>query len=74
MEGTVIAFREVNEWKFLKPVFIGDTIHVELKILETKELKRIGGGAVNIEVRVKNQQDEMVMKGIWIALIQARPA
>lgn len=74
MEGTVIAFREVNEWKFLKPVFIGDTIHVELKILETKELKRIGGGSVNIEVRVKNQQDEIVMKGLWIALIQARPA
>src|SRR5512134_1781691 len=28
MEGTVIAFREVNDWKFIKPVFIGDTIHV----------------------------------------------
>ncbi len=74
MEGTVIAFREVNEWKFLKPVFIGDTIHTVLTIRATKELRRIGGGSVEIDVQVKNQQDEIVMKGIWTALISARPA
>jgi acyl dehydratase len=27
MEGTVLAFREINQWKFSRPVFIGDTIH-----------------------------------------------
>lgn len=73
MEGTVIAFREINEWKFLKPVFIGDTVHATLEIIETKALRRIGGGSVTIEVRVKNQDDEDVMKGIWIALIASRP-
>ena len=73
MEGTVIAFREINEWKFLKPVFIGDTVHATLEILETKALRRIGGGSVTIEVRVKNQDDEDVMKGIWIALIASQP-
>ena len=57
MEGTVIAFREINEWKFLKPVFIGDTVYVELEVLETKLLRRIGGGSVNLEARVKNQAD-----------------
>ena len=74
MEGTVIAFREINEWKFLKPVFIGDSIHAELQILETKALRRIGGGSIAIEVRVNNQVDEVVMKGIWTALIASRPA
>lgn len=74
MEGTVIAFREINEWKFLKPVFIGDTVHAELEIRETKELRRIGGGSVSIEVRIKNQVDEIVMKGLWTALIASRPA
>src|SRR5512142_607643 len=34
MDGTVIAFREVQEWKFVKPVFIGDTIYVELVTTE----------------------------------------
>jgi len=73
MEGTVIAFREIDQWKFLKPVFIGDTIHAELEVMEKKDLRRIGGGAVIIEVSVKNQNAEIVMKGLWNALIASRP-
>ena len=36
LEGTVIAFREINEWKFSKPVFFGDTIHVNAQVTEIK--------------------------------------
>lgn len=74
MEGTVIAFREINEWKFIKPVYLGDTIHAELVVMEKKEIRRIGGGSVVIDVSVKNQQSEVVMKGVWTALIASRPA
>jgi len=73
MEGTVLAFREINEWKFIKPVFIGDTVHVALEVKETKDLRRIGGGSVLIEVAVVNQKDEIVMKGLWTVLIASRP-
>ena len=73
MEGTVLAFREINEWKFIKPVFIGDTVHVVLEVKETKDLRRIGGGSVLIEVAVVNQKDEIVMKGLWTVLIASRP-
>ena len=74
LEGTVIYFREINDWKFVKPIFIGDTIHVELEVKETKEIRRIGGGSVIIELDVINQREEMVMKGTWTTLIAARPA
>lgn len=74
MEGTIMAFREVNEWKFIKPIYIGDTIHVELEIKETKAIPRIGGGSVIIILDVKNHSGETVMKGTWTALIVARPA
>ncbi len=73
MEGTVVAFREITEWKFVKPVFIGDTIHVEMEVLETKELRRIGAGAVIISMHVINQNGDIVMKGIWNTLIALRP-
>ena len=73
MEGTVMAFREVNEWKFIKPIYIGDTIHVEAEVKETKAIPRISGGSINIVLDVKNQQGETVMKGNWTALIAARP-
>jgi len=73
LEGTVIAFLEISEWKFIKPVFIGDTVRVSLHVLETKELRRIGGGTVNIELRLLNQNDDTVMKGIWKILVASRP-
>ncbi len=74
MEGTVIAFREISEWKFIKPVFIGDTVHAELEVRETKDLRRVGGGAVTIDIDVINQRQETVMKGTWVVLIAHRPA
>lgn len=74
MEGTILAFREINEWKFIQPIHIGDTIHVVVEVLETKELRRIGGGSIVISLDVKNQHEQTVMKGAWTALIAARPA
>ena len=38
LEGTVLAFREINEWKFIKPIFIGDTLHARLEVTEIKSL------------------------------------
>ena len=74
IEGTVLAFREIPEWKFVKPVFLGDTIHAELEVMELKEMRRIGGGLAQIKVDVKNQSQETVQRGIWSALILLRPA
>ena len=72
LEGTVIAFREINEWKFIRPVFIGDTIHAELTVTETKPYPRLHGGSVNIDFDVRNQKDETVMKGTWVVLVASR--
>jgi 3-hydroxybutyryl-CoA dehydratase len=74
LEGTVIAFREINNWKFSSPIYIGDTIHVELTIVETRSLPRLGGGAVIIELVVKNQRNETTMKGTWTALVASKAA
>ena len=73
LEGTVLAFREINNWKFSRPVFIGDTVRVELEVIETRALPRLGGGAVVIELAVINQANEAVMKGTWTALVASQP-
>jgi len=73
LEGTVIAFREINNWKFSLPVFIGDTIHAELNIIELKPIPRLGGGSLVIEISVKNQRSEVIMKGFWTALVASKP-
>jgi acyl dehydratase len=73
LEGTALAFREINDWKFSNPIFLGDSIHVDLVVKETKPLPRLGGGAVLIEMTVKNQRDENTMRGTWTVLVAGRP-
>lgn len=73
LEGTVLAFREITEWKFIKPIFIGDTIHVELEVRETKAMPRILGGAVMLVLQVKNQHADNLMKGTWSVLMASKP-
>jgi acyl dehydratase len=73
LDGTVIAFREVNEWKFIKPIFIDDSMHAELNITETKALPRIGAGSVVLAVELKNQNEEVCMRGSWTMLVMLKP-
>jgi 3-hydroxybutyryl-CoA dehydratase len=72
LEDSVIAFREITQWKFIKPVFIGDTVHVVLNVVKTKSIPRIGGGAITIEVEVINQRNDVTMKGNWNALVRSK--
>lgn len=73
LEGTVLLFREIKNWKFIKTIFIGDTIHVEMEVKSKKAISRIGGGSVEITLSIKNQEDEIVMKGDWVVLIASKP-
>ena len=74
LEGTTLAFREIDEWKFVRPVYLGDTIYAILDVERTRPLRRLGGGAVTIRVDVRNQKDETVMKGRWTVLMRSREA
>ena len=73
LEGTVLAFREIQEWKFVKPIYIGDTVHAVLNVTETKALPRIGGGALISEVELRNQKDEVLQKGTLNLLMLSKP-
>lgn len=73
LEGTVLAFREIQDWKFVKPIFIGDTIHALLTVTEMKPLPRIGAGALIASVEVRNQTDEVLQKGTLNLLVLSKP-
>lgn len=62
------------EWKFKAPTFIGDTIHCELSVNQTKAVKRLGGGIVKLGIDVVNQEGETVHQGTWTLLFKSREA
>lgn len=70
MEGTVEAFLSL-EWKFRRPIYIGDTIHVTAEVVNTRAMSRAGGGIVDFDVAVINQDGTTVQKGQWRALVKS---
>jgi acyl dehydratase len=58
--------------RFIKPVFIGDTIKATVSIKEKKDHKKPGYGLVTELVEVFNQQNELVMVCEHILLVQKK--
>jgi 3-hydroxybutyryl-CoA dehydratase len=56
---TVIAFYGVDKMRFIEPVHIGDTIHIEIEV--EKKNDRGKDGLVHTVNRVFNQKNEKVM-------------
>lgn len=71
-EGTVEAFISL-EWKFRAPVMFGDTIRARLEVKQKKEMARLGGGFIILDVVVRNQDEDVVQKGSWTLLIKSSP-
>lgn len=65
----------VDELRWLKPVFPGDTLHVRGKILEkTPSRSKPEIGSFRTETTVTNQDDVPVLRFTSIVLIRRRPA
>jgi acyl dehydratase len=64
----------IDELRWKKPVFPGDTLQVRGRILEkTPSRSRPDMGSFRTETTVTNQEDEVVMTFISIVLIRRRP-
>jgi acyl dehydratase len=70
--GSMKAFLELRSWKFLKPVFVGDTITAVTTVVSTKETSSPDQGVVVQRVDVVNQDGGVVQSGELVSLIKRR--
>ncbi len=64
----VLAFMGLD-WKFTKPIFIGDTVHY---ISEVKKKRDAGAdrGIVMVDRKLLNQREEVVQEGTFTLLVK----
>ena len=67
-----VAFMSIKEWKFLEPVFIGDTVHVKAKVLEKQERSRGRRGVISWQRQILNHQNKIVAEGVIITMVEGR--
>src|SRR5262245_57849107 len=68
-DGTLMGLLEVRTWRFLAPVFIGDTVRVETEISELRPTSKADRGVMTQRVSVLNQDDAVVQQGELVALL-----
>jgi acyl dehydratase len=61
IHGTGLAFLGLNDLKIPAPVACGDTINVEVEVIDKRQTRKLGRGVVTFKHRVKNQKGETVM-------------
>ena len=72
--GTSMGSPGVDELRWLRPVYPGDTLRMETEVLEVLPSRsRPEIGSVKVRVSVFNQHDDKVMTQIAINLVPQRP-
>jgi len=72
--GTTVANLGMDEVRFPKPVFHGDTLHIESEVLELRESNsRPHNGIVVFAHRAFNQKNELVASCKRTALMMRKP-
>ena len=72
-DANVLAFMGLT-WKFRKPVFFGDTIHVRTEVAQKRPMPSAGAGITTLKVAVLNQNDQVVQDGEWRLMLRSRAA
>ena len=62
IHGTGLAFAGLDRMRLSGPVKVGDTIQVEIEVLDAKPVPQRGGGIVRYRQLVKNQRGETIME------------
>ena len=71
-DGTVIALLGIDDWRFVKPVLFGDTVHARVTIVETRQTSRADRGIVRRRIQVINHRDEVVQEGFMTLMCRCR--
>ena len=68
-EGTTIALLSMTI-NYKGAVKFGDTIHLELKVVEKKETSRDDRGIVTFDTIVYNQNKVSIVEGQWVLMLR----
>lgn len=69
---TMDAMLSIDDWRFLKPVFINDSLHLRVTIESTRLTTRGGRGVVKRRMQLVNQDGDIVQEGFMTVLIKSR--
>lgn len=66
---SVIAALGFQDWRFLAPLFVGDTVHAEVTLLAKRPARDGVRGVLERRIRLCKQDGTMAQEGTWSSLV-----
>ena len=74
MRETAVAFLGIDDWKFVGPIFVGDTIFVDYELVELRDSRSRPTQAVaTFDVKVVKQDGVLAQQGRKVLLVSKVP-
>jgi acyl dehydratase len=74
LRETAIAFLGISDWKFVAPIFLGDTIFVNYRLSELRDSRSRPTQAIaTFDVSVVDQDERVVQQGRKVLLVSKVP-
>lgn len=70
--SSAVAMLGIDGWRFLAPLFVGDTVHCEMEISSLRMTSRGDRGAVGRTFRLVNQRGEVIQEGEIPVMVLSR--
>lgn len=62
-DGSAVAMLNLNDWKFRRPIFVGDTLRLRLTITETETGDSLRTARLGRRLELLNEKEEIVQDG-----------
>lgn len=71
-DGTTLAMVGISEWHFRAPIFIGDTVHMRLRVTGVRRVSSGDRGIVERWFQLVNQDGKVTQEGAMNAMVRSR--
>ncbi len=68
-----LAFAEIGQWRFVQPIYVGDTVRAITEVLEKSDPGRRSGRVTWLRSLV-NQRDEILQQGTFVTVVATAAA
>ncbi|MDX3072827.1 MaoC/PaaZ C-terminal domain-containing protein [Streptomyces sp. NPDC088354] len=73
-EGSSVALLGIDDWRFRRPLLVGDTVRCRVAILSTRLTGRGDAGILVRRFELLNQRDEIAQEGNIDLMVALRPS
>jgi acyl dehydratase len=71
IERTTLGLKELS-CRFLRPTMIGDTVSVDLEVVEKRDGSKPDRGVLVMRRSIRNQRGEVLIEGDWVLVVRRR--